>query len=156
MTLERTLLQKLAEWRPDKSASPLTVTGPDGWTVGLTIDRNEEIAARVQEVALRRTEPVQDVRGWADRLCARATGLLEPLTLIEVDAGQGTAQLRSQGPTQRDEAVFYYEVLLSTKGEATVRRYQAKAGGGKKREQVGFALTHEVLARFVDDLIASV
>jgi hypothetical protein len=156
MTLEKTLLQKLAEWRPDTSAAPLTVSGPDGWTVSLSAERNEEIAARVQEITLRRPEPVQDLRGWADRLCARATGLLEPLALLEIDAGQQTAQLRSQGPSERDGSVFYYEVLLAGKGEATVRRYQAKAGGGKKREQVGFALTHEALARFVGDLAAAV
>ena len=90
MTLAETLPQKLAEWRPDKSAAPLTVSGPDGWTVGLSAERNEEIAARVQEITLRRPEPMQNLRGWAERLCARATGLLEPLALLEIDAGQQT------------------------------------------------------------------
>lgn len=150
MTLEKTLLQKLAEWRPTSAAAPLTVTTPDGGTVGLTLERNEEIAARVREITLRRPQPVQDLRAWADRLCQRTTGLLEELALIEIDPGQGTAQLRSQEPTRRDEANSYYEVLLNAKGEASVRRFQAQVG--TKREQVGFALTHEVLARFVNDL----
>jgi hypothetical protein len=156
MTLENRLLEKLSEWRPESARSTLTVTGGAGQTVVLTADRNDDIATRLWEMTLTRGQPVADLKGWAERISERVTGLLEPLKLVEVDSERGVAQLRSESPANRDETLGYYEVLLHSRGEANVRRYQAAANGSKRREQVGFALTHEVLAKLVNDLIQSV
>ncbi len=156
MTLENKLLERLAEWRPDSERSTLTVTTGEGQpAVAVTADHNDVLASRVWELALTRGKPVEDVKRWADNTCARVTGLLEPLRLIESDAAHKTAQLRSDAPAKKGEAVFYYEVLLRARGEANVRRFQAARAGGKRREQVPFALTHEVLAKLVDDLLAA-
>lgn len=155
MTLENQLLEKLNDWRSDSARSTLTVDGGAGQTVVLSADRNDDLASRLWDVTLTRGSAVADLKGWAERLCDRATGLLEPLKLVEVDAGQGVAQLRSESPSQRGEALAYYEVLLYARGEANLRRYQAAVDGGKRREPVGFPLTHEVLAKLIQDILAS-
>jgi hypothetical protein len=155
MTLENNLLEKLNDWRPDSARSTLTVAGGAGQIVVLTADRNDNLATRVWDLTLNRGA-VPDLKGWAAKFCDRTTGLLEPLKLIEVDADRGVAQLRSESPAKRGEATAFYEVLLHSKGEANVRRYHAAPEGGKRREQVGYVLTHEVLAKLVNDLIQSV
>ena len=77
---------------------------------------------------------------------------MEPLRLIEVDAGRDTALLRSAAPPKRGDDLFYYEVLLTGRG-AGVRRYQSSSTGGT-RQQVAFPLTHEALAKLAADLTA--
>ena len=54
-------------------------------------------------------------------------------------------------PSTRGEVRSYYEVTLRQAGEAGVRRYQATRDG-RPREQVAFALTHEVLAKLAGDI----
>jgi hypothetical protein len=82
------------------------------------------------------------------------TGLLEPLRLLEVDAGHGVALLRSGTPSQWGDGLFYYEVLLQNDGTTTVRRYQAPTQDEPRRQQTEFSLTHEALAKLVRDLAA--
>jgi hypothetical protein len=64
--------------------------------------------------------------------------------------------LRSTAPSRRGDTLFYYEVLLRGTSGAEVRRYQTKDSSTAPREQVAFALTHEVLAKLVADLTADV
>jgi hypothetical protein len=156
MTLDGLLLEKLAEWRPDNGRQTLNVADGNGWHVALTADCSDQVGCRVWELALRRDSTTRDLRAWAERVAARTTGLLEPLRVLEVDPGKDTAVLRSQAPARRGEALHYYEVLLHSRGEATLRRYQATRDGTKHREQIAFALTHEALAKLAHDLTAEV
>jgi hypothetical protein len=80
--------------------------------------------------------------------------LLETLKVVEVDRNRHEAVLRSEGPVQRANDLFYYEVHLQGTGAATVRRYRAFREGHGRREQIGFALTHEALAKLTADLTA--
>jgi hypothetical protein len=160
MSLDETLLQKLADWRPLEGRQTLHV--PDegtGWAVTLTIDRADQLGCLVWELDARRTTPAVNVAGalaaWADRVAARVTGLLEPLKVVEVDEPRRLAMLRSATPVQRGETVFYYEVMLSAAGSASLRRYQARPQGNGHRDQVAFALTHEALAKVAADLTAA-
>jgi hypothetical protein len=134
----------------------LRLEGSD-WGLTLTADRNDELGCLVWELALHRAgapaPPTAALESWAQRAAARVTGLLEPLKVVEVDPERGEALLRSQQASRRGEQLFYYEVLLKNSSSATLRRYQASNGNGK-REQVVFALTHEALAKLVGDLIA--
>lgn len=152
MTLSESLLPKLSEWRP-AGAGRHSMTHTDrGRTVTLLADRADSLSCLVRELAVAPTEPTTaSLREWAAAVTARATGLMEPLTVHEIDAGRGEAVLRSTAPTAKSGALAYYEVRLHADGRSVVRRYHgSKATPG--REQVAFALTHEVLAKLADDV----
>src|SRR5262245_63107998 len=140
-----TPLQKVAEWRHSDGRQILNV--PDvaaGWELALTADRADELGLKLWELTVRRTQASGDgntiLRTWADR-AGRVTGLLEPLRLLEVDDARGEALLRSDGPSQRGDQLYFYE-LLARADEATLRRYQASYQPGTRREQVPFVLSH--------------
>jgi hypothetical protein len=160
MTLNETVLQKLAEWKPGDGRQILAV--PDqgsGWGVALTVDRADQLGCLVWELTLRRSNPptesnAETLGAWAGRIADRVTGLLEPLKVIEVDAPRQVAMLRSEEPAQRGDDLFYYEVLLKGAAEANLRRYHASRQSNQHREQVAFALTHEAIAKLADDLTA--
>jgi hypothetical protein len=160
MTLNETLLARLAEWRPGRGRQTLNV--PDegaGWTVSLTADRADELGCLAWEMTLHRSTSLPGgdaaaLRAWADRAVGRARGLLESLKVVEVDPERDEALLRSDTPAAKGEDRFYYEVHLKGTGVADVRRYRGTLAALSKREQVAFALTHEALARLADDLTA--
>jgi len=157
MTLDETLLQKLAEWRPAGGQRQTLNVPADsaGWGVAVTADRCDELSCLLWELHLRRSASVPskdaDLASWAKRIVGQATGLLEPLSVHEIDAVRNEALLRSNDPTRRGEQLYYYELHLRGTNEATMRRFHCPQGGGK-REQVPFGLTHEVLAKLVSDL----
>jgi len=156
MTLENTLQKRLAEWKPPGGRHDLVATDEkSGWSVTLTADKNDVLGCLVWEMAVRRQGPAAEggLRGWADRIVDRVTGLLEPLRVVEVDSERNEALLRSDNPVQKSDKLFYYEVLLKSTTQATIRRFQANHDGSK-RTQVAFALTHEALAKFAADLTA--
>ena len=154
MTLENMLQQKLAKWRfPHGERQTLTAEA-DGWVVAVHADNADTVGCHVWEVALSRPHgpagPV-DLKARAASVADSVTGLLEPLRLLEVDAGKATALLRSETPKQVGENLFYYEVRLGADGGASTRRYEADRVGGQ-RKQIAFTLTHEALAKLADDL----
>ena len=155
MTLNEALLEKLAEWRCDSGRQTLTVPHPEsGWTAAVAADCADRVGCRVWELNLSRpaAAPAADLKGRAERVAARVTGLLEPLRLVEVDAGRDAALLRSAAPQRRGDDLFYYEVELKS-GGAGVRRYQGSATGAT-RQQIAFPLTHDALAKLAGDLTA--
>jgi hypothetical protein len=155
MTLENTLLEKLSEWRPKPGRQQLHVAD-QGWHVTVTADRSDGLGCLLWELNLQRDGSAgTDVQAWATRAAARISGLMEPLKVVEVDSSRQEAQLRSESPLQRGDKRCYYELLLSGLGTATLRRYQSFNGNGK-REQMTFALTHEVLTKLVGDVAASI
>ena len=157
MTLEEALLQKLADWRFDSGPRTLAVPHPEtGWTAAVKAECSDRVGCQVWELNLTRAEAAPasaDLTTRAQRAADRATGLREPLRLIEVDGGRDAALLRSAAPQKRGADVLYYEVEVRTGGGAGVRRYQASTGGGKRR-QIAFPLTHEALAKLAADLTA--
>jgi hypothetical protein len=160
MTLDATLLARLAEWRPGTGRRTLNV--PDegsGWAVSLAADRADQVGCLVWELTLRRYPALPGgdataLRAWADRIASRARGLLETLKVVEVDAQRDEALVRSDAPAARGDDRHYYEVHLKGTGVATVRRYQGSLACSGKREQIGFALTHEAIARLAADIVA--
>ncbi|MBA4067010.1 MAG: hypothetical protein C0501_25530 [Isosphaera sp.] len=156
MTLPELLLPRLSEWRPAGAGRhSLSAAFPDaGWTVRLAADRTDSLSCLVWEMTLTRTaDPPAGLTpaGWAAAVAARATGLLEPVAVHEVDETRGEAVLRSAAPAAKGDNRAYYEVRLTGLTTAVVRRYAAdRAVPG--RTQVAFALTHEVLAKLAGDL----
>jgi hypothetical protein len=156
MTLAENLLPRLSDWRPagDGRHSWSEALPALGWTVRLTADKADSLSCLVWELALTRTaEPPAGLtlKGWAAAVAARVAGLMEPLTVHEVDETLGEAVLRSTSPAKRGEALAYYEVRLSGPGKAVVRRFRATTAA-PGREQVAFALTHEALAKLAGDI----
>jgi hypothetical protein len=156
MTLENTLLEKLSEWRPGPGGRRELQVAGAGWRVTVTADRSDALGCLLWELNLHRDGSAKvDVQAWAANAAARITGLMEPLQVVEVDNLRHEAQLRSASPLERGDKRFYYELLLSGLGVATLRRFQTINGAGK-REQTTYALTHEVLTKLVGDVTASI
>jgi hypothetical protein len=151
------LLARLSEWRP-AGPGPHSLHAPvdAGWELTVTADHSELLGCLATELTVSRPAALTsaaDLTRWAVRSAQRITGLLEPLKVIEVDATRSEAILRSDTPSVRGDRVHYYELLLRGTHAATLRRYQAERGGGK-REPIPFALTHESIAKLAGDLIA--
>jgi hypothetical protein len=157
MTLNETLLQKLADWHPPAGRQILTLPeAASGWALTVTTDRHDELGSLVWELSLDRSQtPAKASLGdWAIRVASHVTSLLEPLKVLEVDNPRGEALLRSNQPSVRSEKLFYYEVLLKNNNRAEIRRYHAAHQRSERRLQVAFALTNEALAKLVADLTA--
>jgi hypothetical protein len=161
MTLDEPLLARLANWQP-AGAGPHTFQNaltPPGWTLTLTADRAETLGCLATELTVSRRPEERPVDAaaltqWAVQTVQRATGLLEPLKLIEVDVTRAEALLRSDRPAVRGDAVEYYELLLRGEHTATLRRFRSPRTGSGKRKAVPFALTHEAIAKLAADLTA--
>lgn len=152
MTAEK-LLQSLSEWAPSGVGRHALAVQTPGGTVRVIADRTDALACALWELTLDRAAPAAGVKAWAENVAARATGLLEPLKLLEADETRGEAVLRSTAPAAKGDRVAYYEVKLHADGRAAVARYTAsRAQSG--REQVAFALTHETVAKLAADLAA--
>jgi hypothetical protein len=157
MTPSDLVLRKLVEWQ-SADLGRQTLVIPDegaGWSAAITADRRDEVGCRVWEVVLTRTGTAAagaTLEGWARQTAERVTSLLETLRVVEVDALCNEAQLRSEQPAWRGDRVAYFEILLTGTTQASVRRFQAGSLTSQRREQVAFALTHEALAKLVDDL----
>jgi hypothetical protein len=159
MTLAETLLQKLADWRPaGEGRHAVGLSLPDhGWTVRLTADRVDTLGCLLTEVESERTSAVPDddklLEAHARRAAGRVTGLLEPLRLVEIDRVRHVALVRSDAPPHKDGSVHYYEITFRGRNRVTVERFKAAKQSPAKRESIPFVLTHEVLAKLVDDLV---
>lgn len=158
MTLSETLLSKLSEWTPTGPGRhswsyPL---GDSGWVLNMAADRVDSLGCQIWELLLTRSgEPIPNaaLKVKAENAATRATGLLEPLHFIELDETRCEALLRSETPAKRGQALAYYEVLMSGGLKIVVRRYVNNPEKARQREQTAFVLTHEAVAKLVDDLV---
>ncbi|QEH37770.1 hypothetical protein OJF2_63610 [Aquisphaera giovannonii] len=96
----------------------------------------------------------EELNAWGTRLADRVTYLLEPLKVLEIDAGGGEVQLRSQAPTPRNDRRSYYEVRLFRSGLLRLERI-AFDEATRRRERAACHLTREVLERLANDIVAS-
>ena len=154
MTLANIVRQKLSETpAADTRHELMAVDEIGGWSVHVTANRRDAWVTVAWELSLRRANTGGDVGAWAERIAEKANGLLEALHVVEVDAPNHKALLRSNPPTEQGEKISYYEVLLRETSSALVRRFEGTHTNGK-RDQVPFVLTNEVLAKFIADLAA--
>jgi hypothetical protein len=158
MTPGEAVLRKVVEWKPEGADRPALFVPAEGsgWAVQLTVERNDEWGCAAWELSLRRTDMPSDagveaLRTWAANVAGRVTGLMDPLKLVEVDAERREALVRSAHPRKRGSGLYYYEIFFKGLAEAVVRRYQGFAEG-KPRAQAAFPLTHEALARVINEL----
>jgi hypothetical protein len=158
-----TLSQKIAaalDARPAIGALPCHVSveeGPSRLTLTLTAAGPVGLAFDSLEFATtaRPEWSPEALRGWADRIAARVTYLMEPLVVLEQDKVGGEVALRSQSPTPRLDRRAYYEVRLGPNGALRLARV-AFDETTRLRRPAPCQMTIEVLERLVDDLVASV
>jgi len=160
MKIAETLLPKLSEWEsngPERQhwsgALPKT-----GWSLHLAADRVDTLGCLLWEATLTRADSTQPktnvaLKEQALKVADRATGLMESLHFVELDEPRGVALLRSEAPAKRGDRLSYYEVLMTGGLHIVVRRFQLDGDKGGKRVQVAFAMTHEAIAKLVDDLV---
>jgi hypothetical protein len=160
MTQNDQLLNNLADWRPSGEGPHSIAHSLDaGWSVAVTAEAADTVGCRLTEIAVSRPAPAKpatatDLKRWAKNVVARATGLLEPLKLIEVDASRAEAIVRSEAPAVRGTSAEYYEIHLHGRQAASLKRYKAPRTGAGKRRTAPFALTHEAIAKLAGDLTA--
>jgi hypothetical protein len=160
MNLSEALLERLGNRKPASGRTSVSaIDEASGWSATAAVDEANSLSCLLWELRLRRGPSTaegssDELRIWAEQIANRATGLLENLRVMEIDASRGQALLRSQQPAQRGDEVFYYEVLLTGTHEVLLRRYRAWHNNGR-REQVTFAVTNEALAKLVSVLIAN-
>jgi hypothetical protein len=159
MTLAETLLQKLNDWQPAGEGRPTgTFALPaHGWTVRVEAERVDSLGAVLTEVEAVRDVSIADdaklLEAHARQAAARVSGLREKLCLVEVDRVNNIALLRSDAPQSKNENVLYYEARFQGRNRVKFQRFQATKSSPAGREEVGFVLTHETLAKLVDDLV---
>jgi hypothetical protein len=90
----------------------------------------------------------------AERLSARLTYLLEPISPIELDSQGCVVQMRSTPPQKESDRTSYYELLVSRSGELSLARYTRVAG--QPRDVIPAQVTREVLVRLASDFAAVV
>jgi hypothetical protein len=159
MNLAETLLEKLSEWRPAGEDRPsASFSLPEhGWTVRLDAERVDTVGCVLNEIEAVRDVAVADdakaIEAHARQVAGRVTGLLESLRLVEVDRARNIALLRSDEPKAKGDDVRYYEVRFQGLNRVSVQRFTASKHSPARREAMTFALTHEVVAHLVEDLV---
>jgi len=151
------LLEKLTDWKPTQPGTNVLQMdlNPTGATVAIAAQKQDSLSCLVGEMTV--SSPVGPAGSGvplserASAMADRLTGLMENIRVIEVDAGAEVAVLRSSAPAVRGDAKHYYEVKV-TPTVANLKRYRTESGSNS-RESIGYALTHEVLAKVADDLI---
>ncbi len=148
MTLAQNLLSNLGKL--PAAAPGVAQASHEGWTATVDAVSPDAHSVLSREIRLERATPgAGSVGAWAERVAERTAKLGDPLKVIEVDAGDERALLRSKAPRQREGKIVYQELLLTGTSQASLTRQQASNEPGEKRQQVPFAMTHEALEDFV-------
>lgn len=158
MTLSRKIAAALDE-NTRAYNLPCTITvdeGPNRITLDLTaLDAVGVAFDTLEFAATDRTDwSSQDLNAWGERLAKRVTYLMEPLRVLEIDAGGGEVQIRSDAPTPRAETRAYYEVRLNRQGTCRLERHVYDEHD-RQRRRTACHLTREVVERLADDIAAS-
>ena len=107
MTLAKTLLSELSDWKPSGAGRHvLNLPNADGWTTRIEADHSGVVGCLLREISMTRddaTDAPANVQAWATGVADRVSGLLEDLKVIEVDADRGEAVLRSDDPTKNGD-----------------------------------------------------
>lgn len=152
MTLGETLQRNLA--KPIHQPQTVTVEGAGGARVEADVEASDAIGCRLRGLRVQRpAENREPLPQWAHRVARQASGLLEPLTVHEIDTQRGEARLRSQTPSQKGDEVQYYEAVLTGGGGASLQRYRASHDPHQPRQPIPFTVTHEAVGKLVDDFL---
>jgi len=138
---------------------PCTVTVEDGPNrLALEITALDSVGAAFDCLEFTATDrqewSSEALNAWGRLLADRVTYLLEPLKVVEIDAGGGQVQIRSTAPTPRADQRGFYEVRLTKQGVLRFERFVFD-DATRQRRRGSCQLTREVLERLADDIVAS-
>lgn len=89
--------------------------GDDGASVSITVRDFDRYSLNLRRLEVTQPGPAAlDLAGYAAQVAERLTYLEEPLALIEIDAAQDAAILRSEPPHQTGEEITYWEAVVHT------------------------------------------
>jgi len=94
----------------------------------------------------------EELKRLGEKLSARLTYLLEPISPIEIDHEQCVLQMRSTPPQRDDDQTTYYEVVLRRGGAISLCRYSKTPGD--VRQVIPATVTREVFLRLAADFAA--
>jgi hypothetical protein len=142
-------------------AKTVSVSDPAGVTLAVDLIAVESLGLSCEELRLDvpalAGSSLDVLKTWAHGLCQRITYLLETLHPLEYDAQGNQVLIRSNPPdASQPGRTKFYEVLLSSHGGgrfSLTRHETDPATGGRVR--VPLRLTHEQLAKLVNDLAAT-
>jgi hypothetical protein len=153
MTIKQDIASELQRLAP--SGGELEVRTPNGRIVG-NLDAVDAIGCSFTrfdyQSASLANATIDSLKALSAKIQQRLTYLLEPVSLLEVDAESVSIQMRSSPPQVGDDGRSYYELLVRRGGEVTLRRYHKTAG--QPRQIVPAQVTREVLGRLAEDFIA--
>ncbi len=143
-------------------AHTVTVSDGSGITLGIDLLAVELVGVACQELRLEvpslSAANLDTLKTWANGLCQRITYLLENLGPLEYDAQGNEVLIRSAPPdtSSTPGKTKYYEVQLSSLGAGrfSLKRIEADRSTGD-RVAVSLRITHEQLAKLVNDLTAT-
>lgn len=164
MTLTQQLQQELRQLagfqRPTAHVTRLSDPAA-GLELEVSFLQVDALSCSVEEIQLfvhaLQSADMQTLENWADALCRRITYLLENIGPLERDDQNQQVLIRSTPPSQSSTGTKYYEIILKSKtgGRFSLKRYEA-VKGTPGRSPVPMQLTHEVLLKLVDDLVATI
>lgn len=144
-------------------AQSVSVSDGSGITLSVNLLAVDQVGVACEELRLDipslNAANLDTLKKWANGLCQRITYLLENLGPLEYDAQGNEVLIRSTPPDTASipGQTKYYEVLLSShgSGQFSLRRYQSDRTTGS-RVPVPLRITHEQLAKLVNDLAATI
>ena len=161
MLLQEQITQSLAGLKGTAFDVPMTV----GWSAGvgplIEVDFTvvDSLGCAFRELRVTADEfregPFDRLKTWAENLCSKVTYLLEHIGPLEADVEAQTVLVRSTPPTRRPDQTTFYEMLVQAPGVLSLRRYARPAGHGD-RTACDIQITHEVLVKLVQDIVAAI
>jgi hypothetical protein len=161
MLLHEQIAQSLADMNGAAFIVPRTVfwSVGRGQTVEVDFTVVDSLGCAFDELRVTADEfqqgPFERLKTWAENLCRKVTYLLEHIGPVEADAEAQTVLVRSAPPTRQPDQTTFYEMLVKAPGVLTLRRY-ARATGDAERKACEIRITHEVLVKLVQDIVAAI
>jgi len=156
MSLQLEVKNILASWPHFQSGESVLAATADGQEVRCELTALDSMACAFQSLLLHSSalagRSAEQLKGVAEKLSARLTYLLEPISPIEIDAQGCLVQMRSNPPQKGEDGTTYYELLVARSGELSLRRFNAAQRG--QRTAIAAQVTREVLLRLVGDFSA--
>ena len=122
----------------------------DRGAVSVDVERCERYAVGVRGVRVAPAAPIADVGGAAERIVEQVD-VIEPLRVVEFDAPEGQAILRSAEPETDEAGVTYWEATVKP-DETTLHRFH-KSHGDPDRQIVVEPLTHNEVGELANQLV---